>query len=67
MVLVGFGGDLEDEVADLKFGVAEQGRRAAVDEGAGDLEELVLAQLGDGGGEFLGLDFLVSRQCFLHS
>ena len=66
MPLVGLGGDAEGEVADLELGLAEEGGGVGTDEGAGHLEQLVFAGLGDGAGQFLGLRFLSSRARSLH-
>jgi hypothetical protein len=66
VLLVGLGGDAEDEVADLELGGAEEGGVGGDDEQAGDLEEFVLSGAGDGLSELLGLSFLGGGQGFLH-
>jgi hypothetical protein len=55
--LVGLGADAVDEVADLEFGVAEEGGIVGGDEGAGDGEELFIRGLTEGLSELLGLGF----------
>src|SRR5262249_62136363 len=65
-LLVGLGGDAVGQLADLELGGAEQVGRLGSGEGAGDLQQLLLGSRGDGGGEFLGLGFLVSASRFLH-
>ena len=66
MLLVGLGGDLEDEVADLELGSAEEGGRLGGDQSACDLEEFVVGRLGDGLGKLLGFRFLGGGEGFLH-
>jgi hypothetical protein len=57
VLLVGFDADAEQDVADGELGLAE-GRAAAGDEGACQLEEVVGGGLGEGFGELLGFVFL---------
>jgi len=64
-LLVGLGGDLEREVADLELGGAEEGLGVAVEQGAGDLEQLLLGRFGDGGGQLARLGFPL-RGGFFH-
>ena len=65
MQLVGLGGDAVAEVSDGELGVAEEGGVVAGDEGAGDGEDVLIAGLGDGLGQLLGLGFLSVREGFL--
>jgi hypothetical protein len=66
MLTVSFGGDVVAEVADGELGVAEEGGVVGSDEGAGDVEDVVIAGLSDGLSQFLGLGFLSVRERFLH-
>jgi hypothetical protein len=66
VLLIGLGGDAEDEVTDLELGRAEQRSRAAADEGPRDLKKLLVTGLGNSGGQLLGLSFLFGTERFLH-
>src|SRR5579884_889847 len=66
MLAVGFGGDAVAEGADGELGVAEEGGVVGGDEGAGNGEDVVVAGLGDGLRQLLGLGFLSVRERFLH-
>jgi hypothetical protein len=66
MLAVGFGSDAMAEVADGELGIAEEGGVVGSNEGTGDGENVVIAGLGDGLSQFLGLCFLSVRERFLH-
>src|SRR5579885_1239790 len=66
MLAVGFGGDAVAEGADGELGVAAEGGVVGGDEGAGNGEDVVVAGLGDGLRQLLGLGFLSVRERFLH-
>ncbi len=58
VLLIGFGGDAVAEVADGELGVAEEGGVIGGDEGAGDVEDVVVAGLG----QLVGLCLLSVRE-----
>ena len=64
--MVGFGGDAMADSADGELGVAEEGGVVGGDEGAGDVEDVVVAGLGNGLRQLLGLCFVSVRERFLH-
>jgi hypothetical protein len=66
MLAVSLGGDAMADVADGELGVAEERGVVGSDEGTGDVENVVVAGLGDGLSQFLGLCFLSVRERFLH-
>src|SRR5215472_4059095 len=67
MLAVGFGGDAVAERADGELGVAEERGVVGGDESASDGEDVVVAGLGDGLRQLLGLGFLSVRERFLQS
>ena len=66
MLLVGFGGDVEDEVADFELVVAEEGGVIGANECACHLKELVLSELGELCSEELSLLLLLRGQRLVH-
>jgi hypothetical protein len=66
VLLVGLGGDAQDGVADAELGLAEEGGVVAADEVAGDVQQVLVGGLGDGGGQRLGLGFRRGGEGLLH-
>src|SRR5262249_53628313 len=62
VLLVGLGGDPQDDVADRELGGAEQGGSARTDQGTRQLEEVLLRGPGDGLGQLAGLGFLAGGE-----
>jgi hypothetical protein len=65
VVLVGLGGDAVDDASDRERGGAQEGGVGGADQGTRHLQEFILAGLGDGRGQFLGLGFLLGREGLL--
>jgi hypothetical protein len=65
VLLGGLGGDAQDGVADAELRLAEGGGVVGVDEVAGDGQQVLVGGLGDGGGQRLGLGFLLGGEGLL--
>jgi hypothetical protein len=62
MLLIGLGGDAQEDLADLELGSAEEVGGVGADQGAGDLEELLFGSLGEALRQQTSLGFLGERE-----